>query len=197
MQILNYKDLDKSFFENQEFSEIKSVDEIVEDVKLNGDKALFEYTKKFDGIENQQILVSKEEIQKAYKNIDKAVKTAMEKSIKNVREIAQKQQKCLKNLKTEMDKNILGHNIIPLDSVGCYVPGGNYPLLSSAVMTIIPARVAGVKEIVVCSPKIKDEVIVACDLAGADKIYRIGGAQAISAMAYGTETVSKVDKIVG
>jgi len=197
MKIVTYENLDAKFFEKIEFETISSVEEIVKDVKFNGDEAVKKYVQQFDNQELESFLVSQEEILEAYKKVDTETIAAIKKSIKNVKYFSQKQLKCIKNLKTKIDKNELGHKIISLDSVGCYIPGGNYPLLSSAVMTIIPAKVAGVKQVVACSPKIKPETIVACNLAGADKIYKIGGVQAIAAMAYGTETVVKVNKIVG
>lgn len=197
MKILTYENIENDFFRKIEFEAISSVEEIVRDVKQNGDDAIKKYTKQFDGQDLESFLLTEEEILNAYKKVDKRTIKAIEKSIKNVRKFSEKQLKCLKNLKTKIDKNELGHNVIPLESAGCYIPGGNYPLLSSAVMTITPAKVAGVKEIVACSPKIQPETIVACDLAGANKIYKVGGVQAIAGMAYGTQSFSKVNKIVG
>ena len=197
MQIINYENLENNFFEKIEFEAISSVEEIVKDVKTNGDEAVKKYVQQFDNQELESFLVTTEEILEAYKQVDNDTIQAIKKSIKNVKNFSEKQLKSIKNLKTKIDKNELGHKIIPLDSVGCYIPGGNYPLLSSAIMTITPAKVAGVKEVVACSPKIKPETIVACDLAGANKIYKIGGVQAIAAMAYGTQSISKVNKIVG
>jgi len=200
MQIINYEnlnDIEKDFFKKIEFESIVSVEEIAKDVKNNGDEAVRKYTKQFDGEDLESFLVSKDEIKDAYSKVDEKTIEAIKKSIKNVKKFSEKQLACMKKLKTNIDGNELGHRIIPIESVGCYIPGGNYPLLSSAVMTITPAKVAGVKEVVACSPKIKTETIVACDLAGADKIYKVGGVQAIAAMAYGTKTVSKVNKIVG
>lgn len=200
MQIINYKNIEKvhsPLFEKIQFEAISSVEEIAKEVKNQGDIAIKKYIKQFDGEDLDSFLVSKEEIKNAYSKVDDDTIKAIKKSIKNVKNFSEKQLKCIKNLKTKIDKNELGHNIIPIESVGCYIPGGNYPLLSSAVMTIVPARVAGVKELVACSPKIRPETIVACDLAGADKIYKIGGVQAIAGMAYGTETVTAVNKIVG
>ena len=197
MQIINYRDIDNKFFEKIEFEAISSVDEIAREVKKNGDEAVKKYAKQFDGEDLDNFLVTNEEILAAYKKVDKETVVAIKKSIQNVKKFSEKQLKCLKSLKTKIDDNELGHNIIPLDSVGCYIPGGNYPLLSSAIMTIVPAKVAGVKEVIVCSPKIRPEIVVACDLAGADKIYRVGGVQAIAAMAYGTQSIVKVNKIVG
>lgn len=197
MQILNFKDLDEAFFNKIEYNDNQSVKDIIEDVKANKDEALRKYTNQFDKIDLEEFQVSFEQIENAYKNVDKKTQEAIKKSIENVEEFAKKQLKSIKNLNTKIDNNQLGHKIIPIEKVGCYIPGGNYPLLSSAIMTVVPARVAGVEEIIACSPKIKNEVIVACDMAGADKIFSIGGAQAISAMAYGTQSVPKVNKIVG
>lgn len=197
MQVINYDNITEDFFSNIEFETIQSVEEIARDVRQNGDEAVRKYTKQFDNQDLENFLVSDTEIKDAYAQVDKETIEAIKKSIKNVKKFSEKQLKCLKNLKTTIDKNELGHNIIPLERIGCYIPGGNYPLLSSAVMTVIPARVAGVKEVIACSPKIRPETIVACDLAGADKIYKVGGVQAVAAMAYGTQTIPKVNKIVG
>ena len=197
MQILNYQDIDNSFFQKIEFETIFSVEEIAKDVKQNGDEAVKKYTKQFDNQDLEAFLISQEEIKNAYSKVDKETIKAIKQSIKNVKKFSEKQLKCLKPLRIKIDSNELGHKIIPLESVGCYIPGGNYPLLSTAVMTIIPAKVAGVKEVIACSPKISHETIVACDLAGANKIYATGGVQAISAMAYGTQSIPKVNKIVG
>lgn len=197
MKIINYKDISDNFFEKIEFESISSIEEIIKGVKICGDSAVRKYTQQFDGEYIENFLVTEEEIEEAYNKVDRDTLSAVKKSIENVTEFSQKQFRCLKEFKINIDKNELGHKIIPLDAVGCYIPGGNYPLLSSAVMTIVPAKVAGVKEIIACSPKIRPETIVACDLAGANKIYRVGGVQAIAGMAYGTQTISKVNKIVG
>lgn len=197
MKIFNYNDLNSEFFNKIEFEAISAVEEIVKDVRHNGDSAVKKYTQQFDEQDLEAFLISPAEIKNAYSQVDAETIKAIKKSIQNVKKFSEKQLKCLKPLKTEIDANELGHKIIPLDSVGCYIPGGNYPLLSSAVMTIVPAKVAGVKQVVACSPKIRPETIVACDLAGVDKIYRVGGVQAIAGMAYGTQTIPKVNKIVG
>lgn len=197
MQIINYQNINNTFYEKIEFESISSVVDIANDVKNNGDEAVRKYSKQFDNQDLEAFLISDSEIKNAYTKVDEKTIKAIKKSIINVEKFSKKQLKCLKELKIKIDKNELGHKVIPIDSVGCYIPGGNYPLLSSAVMTIIPAKVAGVKEVVACSPKTRPETIVACDLAGADKIFNVGGVQAIAAMAYGTESVPKVNKIVG
>ena len=197
MKILNYDEIEDDFFNNIEFETIDSVNQIIEDVKRSGDGAVVKYSRKFcDGMLDT-LEVTQEEIKSAYKKVDKKTIEAIKTAIKNVKEFAQKQLECIKNLDTEIDGAKLGHRIIPIEKAGCYIPGGNYPLPSTAVMTIVPAKTAGVKKVIACSPKIQDVTIVACDLAGADKIYKAGGVQAVAAMAYGTETIEKVDKIVG
>lgn len=197
MQIINYENIGNNFFEKIEFEAISSVEEIAKEVKNQGDDAIRKYTKQFDGEDLEAFLISDSEIKNAYSKVDEETIKAIKKSIENVKKFSKKQLKCLKSLRTKIDKNELGHKIIPIEKVGCYIPGGNYPLLSSAVMTIVPAKVAGVNEVIACSPKIRPETIAACDLAGANKIYRVGGVQAIAGMAYGTQTISKVNKIVG
>lgn len=174
---------------------MKIVAEIIEKVKLEGDKAVNFYSEKFD---NEKIReVSKKEIKKAYSKIDKNLINTLKDSSKNIKQFAEEQMKQIKSFETTISKNIIGQKIVPIQKIGCYVPGGRYPLPSSALMSIIPAKIAGVKEIIICSPKIQPITIVAADIAGADKIYSVGGIQAIVAMAYGTETIPKVDKIVG
>ena len=197
MKIFNYKDIDDSFFSKIEFESISSVNEIINDVRKNGDNAVREYAQKFGDGELCSFKLTEEEIQNALEKIDSETTKTLKYAIKNVEEFAKAQLSSIKNLEVQISGNILGHKIIPIDSVGCYIPGGNYPLPSSAIMTIVPAKVAGVKRIVAMSPKIQPVTIVAAHLAGADEIYRIGGVQAIAAMAYGTETIKKVNKIVG
>ena len=197
MKIVEYKNLDDVFFKNIQFDTISSVNEIINDVKNLGDAAVLKYSKQFGDGEAEQLRVTKKEIEEAYKQVDTETLEALTIAINNVKEFAQKQLSCLKNLDTSVSGLSLGHRVIPLESAGCYIPGGNYPLPSTAVMTIVPAKTAGVKRVVACSPKIKPVTIAACDIAGADEIYRAGGVQAIAAMAYGTETIGAVDKIVG
>ena len=197
MKIYNYNDIPEEFFSNIEFETIESVNEIIEDVKKSGDGALIKYSRKFGDGMLDSLDVSKEEIKNAYKNVDKNTIDAIKTAIKNVQMFAQKQLDSIRNLDTECDGIKLGHRIIPIKKAGCYIPGGNYPLPSTAIMTIVPAKTAGVETVIACSPKIKDVTIVACDMAGADKIYRVGGVQSIAAMAYGTESIECVDKIVG
>ena len=177
---------------------IEKVRKIVIDVKKSGDKALINYTKRFDKITltRNKIQVSKKEVEEAYKKADPKIVNSFKIAANNIATYAKYQ--IPSEWKKKINESILvGQIVRPLDSVGCYVPGGNYPLASSVLMTVIPAKIAGVKEIIVCCPKITKEILIACDLAGATKVFRVGGAQAIAAMAYGTETIPKVSKIVG
>ncbi len=173
---------------------------IVNDIKTLGDSALFDYIRKYDSFQatKNNILVSKEEIKRAYSKVDTKTIDAIKKAKENIEEYAKLQMP--KEWSEEIKKGVkVGQLIRPLDSVGCYVPGGNFPLVSTVLMCVIPAKVAGVKDIVVCTPPKENNwaLYVACDIIGVNKIYRIGGAQAIAAMAYSTETIKKVDKIVG
>lgn len=197
MKIIGYNELNDSFFETLDYNVEKNVKNIINDVKQNGDSAINKYCRLFDKCSFDNFEVSEKEIEKAYSLVSEDKIKAMRKAIKNVRTFAKRQLNSLKKLDTKIYGCKLGHRIIPLESVGCYIPGGNYPLPSSAIMTIIPAKVAKVQRILAFSPKIKPETIVATHLSGADKIYKIGGVQAIAAAAYGTETIQKVNKIVG
>ena len=197
MKICNYKELDESFFSKIEFESICSVNEIICDVRKNGDNAVREYAQKFGDGNLEVFKLTDDEIKSAIDSIDEETIKTLKYAVKNVKEFAQAQINSVKEIQVKISGNTLGHKIVPLDSVGCYIPGGNYPLPSSAIMTVVPAKVAGVKRVVAMSPKIQPVTIAAAYLAGADEIYRIGGVQAIAAMAYGTESIEKVNKIVG
>ena len=196
MQIINSNELPENFYSYREFDIISTVNDIIEDVKSNGDMAVKKYCEKFDGVV-ENLEVTEEEKENAFKNVSQEVIENIKSSIDNVKFFAQNQLNSIKEFETENNGIKLGQTIIPLEKTGAYVPGGNYPLPSSAIMSCVPAKAAGVKEVIMCSPKIKDTTIVAGVLAGADRIFRIGGVQAIAAMAYGTESIPKVDKITG
>lgn len=197
MKIISYENLDEQFFAYQDFEGISSVSEIIQDVKNRGDEAVIEYSRKFGDGDFDTIELTQEEVQAALDAVSKDFIEAVKTSVANVKTFAQKQFLSINNIEINLNDAILGHTIIPLKRTGAYVPGGNYPLPSSAIMSVVPAKVAGVKEVIVCSPKIQPETIVAAHLAGADRIFRVGGVQAIAAMAYGTESIPKVDKITG
>jgi histidinol dehydrogenase len=197
MKIIDAEDLGEKFFDNSESENIDSVREILKNVKANGDVAVREYNQKFDKLDIINFQLTKEDIKKAYQKVDKDTITALKFAASNIKKFAEHQLRSLKDFEINNDGVILGQRIVPIEKVGCYVPGGRYPLPSTALMTVIPAKVAGVGEVIICSPKISPVTIVAADIAGADKIFNVGGVQAIGAMAYGTKLVPKVDKIVG
>lgn len=169
---------------------------IVNRVRRGGDRALREYAERWDGLSPRQALrVPRTEISGARKSASPHLRRAIEEAAQNIRRFCE-WQKPLAWTKTRGGSS-LGQLVIPLDSVGCYVPGGRYPLVSTLLMTVIPAQCAGVKQIRVASPKASDAVLIACSVLGVDELYRVGGAQAIAAFAYGTQTIPRVDKIVG
>lgn len=182
-------------------SVITVVSDVINNVKQNGDNALKVYTEKFDNVKLKKFQVSRDEIKRSYDHVDKNVVEALKKASKNIKKFhkAQIPEEWFK----EVDSGINAGQIIrPFEIIGCYIPGGRAVYPSSVLMTIIPAKIAGVKKIICCTPpmpdgSINDMVLVAADIAGADEIYKVGGAQAIAAMAYGTESIPKVDKIVG
>ncbi len=174
---------------------IRIVNRIISDVRQNGDKAVRKYSLKFDRTLPRQ--VGKAEIKRAYRMLAMEDIVALKKAAARIRRFAKRQLKNLKGFKLRTKGYELGLRFEPIERAGCYVPGGRYPLPSSALMSVITAKAAGVKEAIVCSPKIKPATIVAADMAGADMIFDVGGAHAIAAMAYGTETIPKADKIVG
>ena len=180
-----------------------TVQEIVDDVRARGDEALFEYTKKFDGAElsADNIRVTQAEIQEALSQVDPNLLAVMKKSMKNIREYHEK-QKQYSWFDSKPNGTILGQKVTALSSVGVYVPGGKAAYPSSVLMNIIPAEVAGVEKIVMVTPPGKDGrvnpvTLIAAHLAGATEVYKVGGAQAIAALAFGTKSIPRVDKIVG
>lgn len=182
-----------------------SVREIIDNVCENGDKALHEYNEKFDDCKRAHLRVSREEIDEAYEQMTEQELQDLQDALANIKAFAQAQRETMCELKDFSPKPgiFLGHRIIPVSACCCYVPGGGYPLYSTALMLITPAKVAGVKRVTACSPtvrgtsKIHYKTLVAMDMAGADEIYAVGGAQAIAAFSYGTEEIEAVDLIVG
>lgn len=180
-----------------------AVNEILDNVKKNGDRALFEYTHKFDKaqINENNILVTKEEIDEAYEQMDDELLGVIRRAIANIKKYHEKQKR---NSWIDCDEEgiILGQKVTPLESVGVYVPGGKAAYPSSVLMNVIPAKVAGVKRIAMVTPpnaqgKVYYNTLVAANEAGVTEIYKVGGAQAIAALAYGTKSIKKVDKVVG
>lgn len=179
------------------------VADIIGNVKERKDKAVFEYSKMFDkaDINENNIVVTKEEIEEAYSLVDSGLVDIIRKALVNIRSYHEKQRR-YSWFDTTEEGTILGQRITALNRVGVYVPGGKAAYPSSVLMNIVPAKVAGVREIIMTTPcnaegKVAPTTLVAANEAGADKIFKVGGAQAIAAMAYGTESIPKVDKIVG
>ncbi len=180
---------------------INSVNQIVDDVRIRGDQAVKEYTKTFDGCNLDSFYVSKEEFAQAVERIDPLLKKALENAIGNIKIFHKKQRRRSFRFKKDSDI-ILGQLINPIERVGIYVPGGTASYPSTVMMNVIPAQLAGVKNITITTPpdengKIKDSVLVAANLLGIKKVLKIGGAQAVAALTFGTEAIEKVDKIVG
>jgi len=175
------------------------VSAIIERVKTEGDAALRAFSQQFDNVVPEQFEVTAQEIENALNDLDPQTRRDSEFAIAQVRRFAQAQLATMQPLEVETLPGVhLGHRIIPVQTVGCYVPGGRYPILSAPVMSIVPATVAGCEQIIACLPPAAHPAMIAvCHLAGAHRIFKIGGAQAIAAMAWGTDSVPAVDKIVG
>lgn len=177
----------------------EKVSAIIERVKTEGDMALRAFSQQFDKVVPAQFEVSEQEIAEALEGMDAQTRRDSEFAINQVRRFAQAQLATMQPLEVETLPGVhLGHRIIPVQTVGCYVPGGRYPILSAPVMSIVPATVAGCEQIIACLPPGAHPAMIAvCHLAGAHRIFKVGGAQAIAAMAWGTESIPSVDKIVG
>ena len=183
------------------FTQDESVRKILNDVKKNGDEAVLQLTHQYDRhrLPLEQIQVTADEIKAAYKELKKEELNALREAVKRIRLFHERQKQ---NSWTYEDEGIkLGQMVRPIELAGIYVPGGKASYPSSVLMNAIPAKVAGVKRVIMCSPfpggQTRPHVLVAADLAGVTEIFKIGGAQAVAAMAYGTNTIPKVDKIVG
>ena len=176
------------------------VAEIISDVRKNKDAALFKYCKKFDNTDTDKLEVTQEEIDEAFASVDPHFIEVIKKARENIYNYHKHQ---VKNsfIISENDGVVLGQKVTPLKRAGIYVPGGTAAYPSTVLMNIVPAKIAGVDEIVMTSPakdgKINPIILAAAKIAGADRIFKVGGAQAVAALAYGTETIPKVDKIVG
>ncbi len=182
----------------------KTVRDILDAVRSGGDEAVRNYTEKFDGFRPASLRVEEKTVREAYGKVAPETVETLQFAALRIRDFALKQRECMKELRWEISPGVvLGHRLIPVASCGCYVPAGRYPLPSSALMSAIPAKVAGVKRIAACSPASRGQegihpaVLVAMDIAGVDEIYCMGGAQAVGALAFGTETLKPVDIIAG
>lgn len=205
MAIIEYKDgCLQDYLNTKESSNtniISIVQEIIRNIRINGDESLKNYTEKFDNVNLKTFNVSKKEYDDAYKTIDNDFINILKKAIQNIRTFHEKQRVNTFEY-TTIKNSIIGQKVTPIERVALYIPGGKASYPSSVLMNVIPAQIAGVKEIVLVTPpdkngSIDSSVLVAADLLGIKEIYKIGGAQAIAALAYGTKTIKKVDKIVG
>lgn len=204
IKILKYGEIDNQdiFIRSTSTSDVQEiVADIIANVRANGDKALYDYTLKFDKAELTSLLVSKEEIDEAFDLVKPEFVEILKKAAANIRKFHEKQ---VRNSFIINDEKgiVMGQKIIPVDRAGLYVPGGTAAYPSTVLMDSIPAKIAGVKEVVMVTPpsksgKVNPAILAAAKVAGVDKIYKVGGAQAIAALAYGTESIPKVDKIVG
>ena len=205
MEILKYSEIDLEDTIKRSEQDVNNVlgtvSEILENVRIEKDKAIREYTEKFDGVLIENLKVSKDEIEESYETLDDELLTALKNAADNIERFHKKQIPS----EWEMEVNpgiVAGQIVRPINSAGCYIPGGRAAYPSSILMTVIPAKIAGVENVVCVTPpqkdgKILDAILVAADIAGADAIYKVGGAQAIAALAYGTESIPQVEKIVG
>lgn len=207
MKIINAEDKESLFEEvlNRSQFELnnvnKSVENIIDKVVEEGDRALIDFTLQFDKVLIDKLEVSKEEIDKAYNSLDKNLIDSLEACHQSIKEFHQK-QKQKSFIDNEKDGVIVGQIVNPIEKVGIYVPGGTAPLPSTVLMNAVPAKVAGVKEIIMTTPPSKDgsvdkTILAAAKIAGVDRVFKVGGAQAIAALAKGTESIPKVYKIVG
>ncbi len=204
ISILKYNEVDKDKIFSRAtstFNVEEIVASIIENVKTNGDKAVYEYCEKFDKAQLSSLLVTEEEIENAVNMVEPKFLEILEKAASNIRKFHEKQ---VRNSFVINDENgvVIGQKIIPVDRAGLYVPGGTAAYPSTVLMDSIPAKIAGCKEVVMVTPPSADGtinpvILAAAKIAGIDKIFKVGGAQAIAALAYGTESIPKVDKIVG
>lgn len=184
--------------ETRNFEAERVAAEIVADVRSRGDKALFEWTKKLDGIDLQEegLWIGEKEILSARRAADKDLVRAIEHAVRNVRRVAQ--QQLPKAWSVDTDRGVrISQRVEPIERIGCYIPGGSFALVSTLVMTVAPAQVAGVRDIVVACPRPNNALLAAASILGLKKIARMGGAQAIAVMASGTKSVTRVEKIFG
>ncbi|CAN5164780.1 histidinol dehydrogenase [soil metagenome] len=179
-----------------------TVRDIIKDIEINRDSAVRKYSEKFDNWSPESFKLSEEEIEKIIRSVPDQVIDDIKFAQQQIRNFAEKQRESIQDIEVEtLPGVILGHKNIPVNSAGCYIPGGRYPMVASAHMSVLTARVAGVKRVIACTPTIKGEIpaatVTAMHLAGADEIFLLGGVQAMVAMALGTETIEAVDMIVG
>lgn len=203
IKIVNYKDVDLINFWTARLkkSDVSAtVANIIDNVKINGDKALIDYAKQFDNADISELQVKKSEIEQAYKLVDSKLIDVLNNAAKNIKDFHSNQLR--QGFKMEKDGIVLGQKITAIENVGIYVPGGSAAYPSTVLMNAIPAKIAGCKQIIMVTPPLSDgsinpAILAAAHVAGVDRIFKTGGAQAVAALAYGTDSIPKVDKIVG
>ena len=204
MKITRIEDVGPEFFSRREIEDPPRVREIVEAVRTAGDEALRRFTLEFDGVRVDRLRVSEDALLAAAEAADPEVLSALRRAANNLRRVCEAEMaSVVRNLKIEVEPGVVAERrTVPIARVGVYVPGGRHPLASSLLMGVVPARMAGVEEIAVCSPPGRDgllhpAILAAARIAEVDEVYVAGGAQAVAALAYGTESIPRVDKIVG
>ena len=203
MRIVSPADLPASYFDYREAPELSVVKDVIADVRQRGDVALRQYTEQFDKVQIEQIVLDPSALKAAYEQLDDETIGAIRSVAVNIRQFAEVQRNALSDFDVELIPGVkTGQRTLPIARAGVYVPGGSFPLVSTLLMGAVPARVAGVREVVVCSPPtfnggIHPAILVAADIAEVDAVWQVGGVQGVAAMAYGTETLQAVDKIVG
>lgn len=205
IKIYEYSQLnnDEIFDRNDPTGDVSDiVSDIISDVRKNGDAALYKYCKKFDKAELTSLEVSAEEIEEAFESVESEFLEILKKAAENIREFHIHQKRNSFVVDTDKKGVVIGQKVIPVEKAGLYVPGGTAAYPSTVLMDSIPAKIAGCKEICICTPpssdgKVNPVILAAAKIAGVDRIFKVGGAQAIAALAYGTKSVPKVDKIVG
>lgn len=206
IKIVNFSDLDKVLLERQSGFEappevLRSVSEILEDVRSRGDAALLDYSERFDGVRPENLRVSQGEIDRAWENLEPELLSAIEQAAENIRAYHSRQKRS-GFVVAEKDGVMLAQRVTAIGRVGIYVPGGTASYPSTVLMDAIPAKLAGVQRLVMCTPPavggtVAPAILAAAKIAGVDEVYKVGGAQAVAALAYGTESIPKVHKIVG
>jgi len=203
MKIISQSQLREDFYKRFEENELPEVRTIISEVRKRGDEALFALTKKYDGAALTGLEYDLSGLRISDITISEPLKDAIQVSIKNLQRFSEKQLQAFTDFELEMEAGVFtGQKIFPLERVGVYVPGGRFPLFSSLLMGVVPAKAAGVKEVIVCTPPAPDgsihpAIVYAAKVSGTNRLFTIGGAQAIAAMAYGSQSVPAVDKIVG
>ncbi len=203
MRIVTPGELDQGFWGEAAPEDLPVVREILADVRARGDEALREYTLQFVGVQVLEFRIQRDELDAACEQLNGEAISALEEAADRIRRFAERQKQQLEDFEYEIEPGVFtGQRVVPIERVGVYTPGGRYPLPSTVLMCAVPARVAGVREIALCSPPscegtVHPAILAAARIAGVSEVYRMGGAQAIGALAYGTETVAAVDKVVG